>query len=60
MKYLIRAMIVMAAVSAPAGAKVFAGCEVIKAANGNHFYKVDGACQFDRTGRGDQGDGKPA
>lgn len=38
--------------------KVINGCEVVQASNGNYFYKVDGACQFDRTGLSAIGDGK--
>jgi hypothetical protein len=41
-----------------ANAKTILGCEVVKADNGNYFYKVDNACQFDRTGLGERGDGK--
>lgn len=49
------------AMTAPAFAetRIVLGCEVIQAANGNYFYKVDPTCAFDRTGLGEQGDGKP-
>lgn len=53
------ALLTVFAVPALADTQVINGCQVIQAENGNYWFKTDNACQFDRTGLGNRGDGKP-
>ena len=49
--------LVMLPFAGMAETRIVDGCEVIKAENGDYWYKTDGACEFARIGLGSKGDG---
>lgn len=56
MKYLMQAMIVMAAVAAPAFAKIVGDCEIVQVEGANYFAKVDPRCTFASFPKADKDD----
>ena len=60
MKYLMQAMIVMAAIAAPAFAKIVDGCEIVQVEGANYFAKVDPGCAFASFPKSDKDDRKAA